>query len=93
MNQTSPTVFFDSSCGLPVFIAPINRTFADFKADTTNHTWPSFRPGEIFLENVVINATTGDIRSKCGTHLGSLDPDARGERYCIDLSCISGNKV
>ena len=31
------------------------------------------------------------VLSSCGTHLGSLLPDADGARYCIDLSCISGN--
>jgi len=93
LSASGPTVFYDTTCGIPVFAAPVNRTLEDFMADTKEHTWPSFRPGEIFLDNVIINATTGDIRSKCGTHLGSYDPDSRGARYCIDLSCISGNKL
>jgi len=91
LNPDGQTIFYDTTCGLPVFVAPVNRTLADFKQDTTEHTWPSFRVGEAIMENIVINATSGAMFSKCGTHLGSYDPDARGPRYCIDLSCISGN--
>ena len=40
----------------------------------------------------VFNDNMGSqVLSSCGTHLGSLLPDADGARYCIDLSCISGN--
>ena len=37
---------------LPLFRAPLNRTLAEFKADTDEHGWPSFRPAEIIAENV-----------------------------------------
>jgi hypothetical protein len=30
-------------CGLPLFKAPINRTFAEWRAETEEHGWPSFR--------------------------------------------------
>ncbi len=40
------TTFFDSVCGVPLFRAPQNRTFAAWVADTTEHGWPSFRPAE-----------------------------------------------
>lgn len=91
MNQDGPTTFYDSACGLPVFVAPVNRTFADFQADTKEHEWPSFRHDEIIRENVFINTTTGDVSSKCGTHLGTYTPDDKGDRYCVDLVCISGS--
>jgi hypothetical protein len=39
-------------CGLPLFTAPQNRSLADFKADTTEHGWPSFRPAELIAANV-----------------------------------------
>jgi len=82
--------FFDSVCGLPLFRAPINRTFAEFEADTNEHGWPSFRPAEVVDENVVTDVKTGYVTSKCGTHLGSYLPDTKGPRWCMDLSCISG---
>ena len=85
------TTFYDSVCGLPLFRAPVNRTLADFEADTQEHGWPSFRPAEVVAENVVTDKTSGFVTSKCGTHLGSYLPDARGPRWCMDLSCISGN--
>lgn len=92
-HDGTPTIFFDSTCGLPLFKAPINRTFEDFRDDTKEHGWPSFRVGEIYLENVLINQTTLAMTSTCGTHLGTYLPDEKGERYCIDLSCVSGNPL
>merc|ERR1712166_301806 len=89
------TTFYDSVCGIPLFRAPVNRTLADFEADTTEHGWPSFRPEEVVQENVVTVSPgptkPGLVTSKCGTHLGSYLPDARGPRWCMDLSCIAGN--
>ena len=52
---------------------------------------PSYRTGEVFDANVITNMTTGDVQSKCGTHLGSYLPDEKCPRWCIDLSCVSGN--
>jgi len=84
------TTFYDSVCGLPLFRAPMNRTLAEFKADTQEHGWPSFRPAEVVTENVITDMETGYVTSKCGTHLGSYLPDSQGARWCMDLSCISG---
>jgi len=89
--QDGTTVFYDSVCGVPLFRAPVNRSVEDFKADTVEHGWPSFRPEEVVHENVVTNTTTGFVYSTCGTHLGSYLPDQRGPRWCMDLSCISGS--
>ena len=33
------TTFYDSVCGLPLFKAPVNRTLAEFEADTQEHGW------------------------------------------------------
>jgi len=84
------TIFYDSVCGLPLFRAPINRTLAEFKADTQEHGWPSFRMAEVVKENVITDKTTGYVTSRCGTHLGSYLPDSQGARWCMDLSCIAG---
>jgi len=85
----NPLVHFDSVCGVPLFVAPVGRTAQEWLAESTNHGWPSFRIEETFLENVVI-AESGEVQSVCGTHLGHNIPDARGDRYCIDLVCIAG---
>jgi len=87
------TVFYDSVCGKPLFRAPINRTLADFRADTDEHGWPSFRSAEVVVENVRTDIKTGFVTSSCGTHLGSYLPDSKGARWCIDLSCIAGVKL
>ena len=61
---------------------------------------PSFRPDEIHLKN--FNQTkwsNGDhVYSNCGTHLGSFLPDITpqyptGDRWCMDVSCLSGNPM
>jgi len=93
MDYKGVTVFYDSVCGLPLFQTPVNRTFADFQADTDEHGWPSFREAEIFAENIITDKATTYVTSKCGTHLGSYLPDENGPRWCMDLSCISGNKA
>lgn len=90
-TSSGVTTFYDSVCGLPVFKAPIGRTLADFQADTTEHGWPSFRTAEIVAENIITDKNTTFVTSKCGTHLGSYLPDSKGSRWCIDLSCVSGN--
>lgn len=91
MNKAGVTTFYDSVCGIPLFRAPMNRTFAAFLADTTEHGWPSFRPAELVAGNVLPVDANGFIYSKCGTHLGSFLPDAQGARWCLDISCLAGN--
>ena len=51
-HSSGITTFYDSVCGLPLFRAPMNRTLAEFKADTEEHGWPSFRDDEVVKENV-----------------------------------------
>jgi len=90
LAPSGPTTFYDSVCGLPLFRAPVNRSLDDFRRDTQEHGWPSFRLAEVVDENVVTDASTGLVRSRCGTHLGTYLPDERGARWCMDLACIAG---
>jgi len=92
LDKNGVTTFYDSSCGIPIFKAPVGRSFEAFYNDTLEHGWPSFRTGEVVKENVVTVYSTGEVISKCGTHLGSYLPDSIGSRWCIDLMCISGQK-
>ena len=41
------STFYDSVCGIPLFRAPRNRTFAEFRRESEKHGWPSFRKEEI----------------------------------------------
>jgi len=92
MATSGPTTFYDSVCGLPLFRAPMGRSLAAFKRDTDEHGWPSFRKKEVVdPANFRVDQATGFVFSKCGTHLGSYLPDERGDRYCLDISCIAGN--
>merc|ERR1719310_1686419 len=89
LKEGETAVFYDSVCGIPLFKAPIGRTIAEFRAETEEHGWPSFRTEEIVTGNVHIVAGTERVVSSCGTHLGSNLPDEKGDRYCMDLACIS----
>mmetsp|Transcript_23201 Transcript_23201/g.72597 ORF Transcript_23201/g.72597 Transcript_23201/m.72597 type:complete len:292 (-) Transcript_23201:14-889(-) len=90
LNANGTTTFYDSVCGVALFEAPLNRTLAEFEADTDEHGWPSFRPAEVKTEHVFFNETTTLVTSSCGTHLGTYLPDDAGPRWCVDLSCVAG---
>jgi len=89
LDPTQETVFYDSVCGIPLFVAPRGRTFEEFVEESLHHGWPSFRPAEIISENVIIH-DDGRMESKCSTHLGHNLPNDGIDRYCIDLVCIAG---
>lgn len=88
IDATGEVTFYDTVCGLPLFIAPRGRSFQEWKDESVDHGWPSFRPEEYVKENVVVEPG-GRMVSVCGTHLGHNIPDARGARACIDLVCIA----
>lgn len=92
LDPTVETVFYDSVCGIPLFIAPRGRTFEEFKAESLKHGWPSFRPEEIVSENVIIHEK-GRMESRCLTHLGHNLPEGGVDRYCIDLVCMAGEPL
>jgi len=89
LDPTKETVFYDSVCGIPLFVAPRGRTFDEFVEESLHHGWPSFRPAEIVSENVIIHPD-GRMESKCLTHLGHNLPTKGDDRYCIDLVCMAG---
>eukprot|EP00746_Dinoflagellata_sp_MGD_P134617 gnl/MRDRNA2_/MRDRNA2_68477_c0_seq1.p1 gnl/MRDRNA2_/MRDRNA2_68477_c0~~gnl/MRDRNA2_/MRDRNA2_68477_c0_seq1.p1 ORF type:complete len:270 (+),score=30.96 gnl/MRDRNA2_/MRDRNA2_68477_c0_seq1:67-876(+) len=93
LDTSGVTTFYDSVCGKPLFHAPIGRSFADWRAESEEHGWPSFRAAELVKKNVVIHSFSGEMRSVCGTHLGHNIPDGSGDRYCIDLVCIAGSPL
>lgn len=92
LDPTVETVFYDSVCGIPLFIAPRGRSFEEFKEESLHHGWPSFRPEEIVSENVIIH-DDGRMESRCLTHLGHNLPDDGIDRYCIDLVCMAGEPL
>uniref|UniRef100_A0A7S4NEN2 Peptide-methionine (R)-S-oxide reductase n=1 Tax=Odontella aurita TaxID=265563 RepID=A0A7S4NEN2_9STRA len=92
LDPKAETVFYDSVCGIPLFVAPRGRSFDDFYEESLHHGWPSFRPEEMVSENVIIHEY-GRMESKCGTHLGHNLPQGGVDRYCIDLVCIAGTPL
>merc|ERR1712137_373342 len=91
ISETGTTTFYDSVCGKPLFKAPVGRSFEEWQQESILHGWPSFRDQEVIKGNVK-ELSGGEVRSVCGTHLGHNLPDFTGNRYCIDLVCIAGEK-
>lgn len=92
LDPAVETVFYDSVCGIPLFVAPRGRTFEEFEAESLEHGWPSFRPEEIVSENVIVH-DDGRMESRCLTHLGHNLPEGGVDRYCIDLVCVAGEPL
>jgi len=82
--------FYDSNTGLPLFKAPMNRSWDAWLKESEAHGWPSFRDAEVNWDNVRA-VSRGETVSVHGTHLGHNLPDSKGNRYCINLCCIAGN--
>jgi peptide methionine sulfoxide reductase MsrB len=89
LERGSPTVYYDSVTGNPLFVAPIGRSLEAFLQETAQHGWPSFRDDEVVWENVRV-LSDGECVSLDGTHLGHLIPDESGSRYCINLVSVAG---
>lgn len=90
LDSSGTTTFYDSVCGKPLFTVPPER-FQQFKEETQEHGWPSFRDEEMVQENLELKGQV--LYSKCGNRLGDNLPDGDGNRYCLDLVCLSGNPV
>ena len=71
-------------------VAPIGRSFEQFLAESDTHGWPSFRDEEVVWENTRVLKSSGETVSADGTHLGHNLPDAKGNRYCINLVSVAG---
>ena len=90
ISRETPTTYYDSNSGKPLFHAPNNRSFQDFFRESQAHGWPSFRDEEVNWEFVRV-LPDGECVSVDGTHLGHNIPDAKGNRYCINLVSIAGS--
>lgn len=90
-SEEKPVIFYDPHCGIPLFKAPVGRSYEEWKDESLKHGWPSFRDEEMFAENIVEHGH-GEVLSTCGLHLGHNIPDKSGNRYCINLICMAGHE-
>jgi peptide methionine sulfoxide reductase MsrB len=88
VDRKGETSFYDSVSGDLLFVAPRNRSFADFLAESRSHGWPSFRDEEVNWSFVRV-LDDGECVSVSGTHLGHNLPDRKGNRYCINLVSVA----
>ena len=91
-SKDKEVVHYDSVTGKSLFIAPRGRTTEELLLESRAHGWPSFRDEEVDWDNVRCLAN-GECVALDGTHLGHNLPDAKGNRYCINLVCIAGNPI
>lgn len=89
-QEKGEITFYDSNTGKPLFVAPKERSFDDFVAESLSHGWPSFRDSEVIWDDVRV-LKNGEAVSLDGTHLGHNLPDSSGNRYCINLVSVAGN--
>jgi peptide methionine sulfoxide reductase MsrB len=93
LTADKPTIdFYDSNSGKKLFTAPVGRTWDQFIAESKAHGWPSFRDEEVNWDYVRC-VKGGESVSVDGTHLGHNLPDAKGNRYCINLVSVAGRPV
>ena len=85
--------FYDPVNLVPIFKAPIGRSWEHFIEDSTEHGWPQFQDQEVVWENVR-SMENGEIVTINGVHLGHNFPEADSSewanRYCINLLSIAG---
>ena len=91
-HERAEVHFTDLATGKLLFVAPRNRSWQAFVDESRHHGWPSFRDAEIVTENVRV-LRDGETVSVDGTHLGHNLPDGNGNRYCINLACVSGRAL
>eukprot|EP01104_Vermistella_antarctica_P014677 TRINITY_DN466_c0_g3_i2.p1 TRINITY_DN466_c0_g3~~TRINITY_DN466_c0_g3_i2.p1 ORF type:complete len:151 (+),score=25.75 TRINITY_DN466_c0_g3_i2:453-905(+) len=89
-HDGTPTVYYDSNTGKPLFRAPVGRTWEEFLRESEHHGWPSFRDQEVNWEYVRV-LKDGETVSVDGTHLGHNIPQGGKNRYCINLISVAGN--
>merc|ERR1711991_372067 len=91
VDREAVTEYCDSNTGKVLFKAPVGRSFDAFLKESRAHGWPSFRDAEVDWTNVRV-LKDGEVVSLAGTHLGHNIPDRHGNRYCINLCSVAGEK-
>ena len=89
-GDEGPLTFYDPVNMLPVFKAPIGRSWDEFLEDSAEHGWPQFQDQEVVWENVRA-MDDSEIVTINGVHLGHNFPEEdKLNRYCINLISVAG---
>lgn len=92
LHRLAPRTTTAKSPFTPIFRQ--GRTAEEFLAESANHGWPSFRDSEVVWDSVRVltrgQSAEGETITAEGVHLGHNLPDAKGNRYCINLVCVAG---
>ena len=68
----------------------MGRRVEDLVEESKKYGWPSFRDEEVNWSNVRLVRETNELVTIDGVHIGKNRPDEKGNRYCCNLSSISG---
>ena len=91
-THTDSSLFSSTGCHNPPILSSHLSARPFFaQAETQEHGWPSFRAAEVIAPNVLTLDDGVTVVSACGTKLGTNEADETGDRFCMDLVCISGS--
>jgi len=89
LNSSGITTLYDSTCGLPLFNAPIGRTFEEWKDECEMSGELLFHEKEAICDNLRV-LKSGELVSICGTRLGEYIASSSGDYYSVNIACLSG---
>lgn len=92
LNASQTTTLYDSTCGLPLFTAPIGRTFEEWRVECEEYGQLLFREEEVNWNNTVLES--GELVSICGTRVGEYTSSSSSvDVYSVYIACISGMPI
>jgi len=89
LNSSTTTTLYDSTCGLPLFQAPIGRSFQEWKDECERSGELRFHEKEAICDNIRV-LKSGELISICGTRLGEFISSSSGKDYSVNIACLSG---
>lgn len=89
LNASGITTLYDSTCGLPLFKAPIGRSFEEWKNECERNGELLFDEKEAICDNLRV-LQSGELVSICGTRLGEYIASSSGDYYSVNIACLSG---
>lgn len=93
LNTSQMTTFYECTCGLPLFVAPVGRSFDQWRNDCERNGQLEFQEEEIIKKNTKV-LQSGDLVSICGRHVGKYTTSSTsGDVYVANIACISGSPI
>lgn len=88
-DPAGPTTFYDTLSSVALFVVSVGQRAA-FLEESSEHGWPSFRSKHVIDPILLVERDGYEVTSSTGTHLGHVNTDDNGPRYCINLASVAG---